>query len=106
MQTFCEDLANISFVTSHATTIYDQYMHDLDGLLGRHEHFFVEKAKKKISGWLSDSYLKAIFIKCQFEHIWNKIGPDCAGRFPGPVIKKGLRLSQVLGLNVVLKLRL
>ena len=31
---------------------------------------------------------------------------DTRGDSPGPVFTKGLRLSQVLGLNVVLKLRL
>ena len=39
MKSFCEDLANTSFVTSPAIVaadLYDQYIRDLGGVLDRH----------------------------------------------------------------------
>ena len=58
MQSFCEDLANTSFVTSPASTaadLYDQYISDLGGVLNRHAPLICRRAKKTPVGWLSES---------------------------------------------------
>ena len=49
MQSFCEDLANTSFVTSPASTaadLYDQYISDLGGMLDRHATLIFRRAEK------------------------------------------------------------
>ena len=62
MQSFCEDLANTSFVTSPASTaadLYYQYISDLGGVLDRHAPLISRKTKKTLAGWLCDSYRRA-----------------------------------------------
>ena len=49
MQSFCEVLANTSFVTSPASTaadLYDQYISDLGGVLDRHAPLICGRARK------------------------------------------------------------
>ena len=75
MKSFCEDLANTSFVTSPAimaADLYDQYIRDLGGVLDRHAPLICRRAKKTPAGWLSDSYRRAKSIRCQFERMWRK----------------------------------
>ena len=75
MQSFCEDLANTSFVTSTAsmtTDLYDQYISDLGGVLDRHAPLICQRDKKTPAGWLCDSYRRAKSIRHQFECMWRK----------------------------------
>ena len=75
MQSFCEDLANTSFVTSPASMaadLYDQYISDLGGVLDGHAPLICQRAKKTPAGWLSDSYHRAKSIRRQFERMWRK----------------------------------
>ena len=75
MKSFCEDLANTSFVTSPATVaadLYDQYIRDLGGVLDRHAPLICRRAKKTPAGWLSDSYRRAKSIRRQFERMWRR----------------------------------
>ena len=75
MKSFCEDLANTSFVTSPATEaadLYDQYIRDLGGVLDRHAPLICRRAKKTPAGWLSDSYRRAKSIRRQFERMWRR----------------------------------
>ena len=74
MQSFCEDLANTSFVTSASTAadLYDQYISDLGGMLDRHAPLICRRAKKTPSRWLSNSYRRAKCIRRQFERMWRK----------------------------------
>ena len=70
MQKFCDDLTNISFVLSPASTaadLYDQYVHDHGCLVDRHAPLICGRIKKEPAGWLSDTYCKVKSIKCQFE---------------------------------------
>ena len=49
MQSFCEDLANTSFVTSPASTaadLYDQYICDFGGVLDSHAPLICQRVKK------------------------------------------------------------
>ena len=75
MQKFYDDLANISFVLSPASTttdLYDQYVHDLGCLIDRHAPLICGRIKKEPAGWLSDTYRKAKSVRRQFEHMWHK----------------------------------
>ena len=75
MQKFCDDLANISFVLSPASTaadLYDQYVHDLGCLINRHAPLICGRIKKEPAGWLSDTYHKAKSVRRQFESMWHK----------------------------------
>ena len=59
MQKFCDDLANISFAFSTASTaadFYDQYVHDLGYLLDRHAPFDLWQSKERTS-WLVVRYI-------------------------------------------------
>ena len=72
MQSFCEDLANTSFVTSAASMaadLYDQSISDLGGVLDRHAPLICQRNKKTPAGWLSNSYRRAKSIRCQFERM-------------------------------------
>ena len=75
MQKFHDDLANISFILSTASTVadlYDQYVHDLGCLIDRHAPLICGKIKKEPAGWLSDTYCKAKSVRHQFEGVWCK----------------------------------
>ena len=75
MQKFHDDLGNIFFILSPASTaagLYDQYVHNLDCLLDRYVPLICGKIKKEPAGWLSDTYCRAKSIRCQFEHMWHK----------------------------------
>ena len=61
-QKFRDDLANISFVLSSASTacgLYDQYVHDLGCLIDKHVPLICSRIKKEPADSLSDTYLKA-----------------------------------------------
>ena len=75
MQSFCEDLANTSFVTSPAimaADLYDQYFNYLGGMLDRHAPLICQRAKKTPAGWVSNSYRRTKSIRHQFERMWRK----------------------------------
>ena len=72
---FCEDLANTSFVISPASMaadLYDQYISDLGAVLDRHAPLICRRAKKTPGGWLPNSYHRAKSIRNQFERMWHK----------------------------------
>ena len=74
MQKCCDDLANISFVLSPASTaadLYDQHVHGLGCLLDRHASLISGKIKKEPAGWLSDTYRRAKSIRRQFGCMWR-----------------------------------
>ena len=75
MDSFRSDLANCSFVKCPGNTtsvLYEQYTKDLNYLLDKHvpevSHTFIKGPAK----WLSDSYLLAKAVRCQFEYVWRK----------------------------------
>ena len=75
MQSFCEDLANTSFVTSPVSTaadLHDQYICDFGGVLDGHALLICQRVKKIRAGRLSDSYPSAKSIRHQFECMWGK----------------------------------
>ena len=75
MRKFYDDLANISFVLSPASTatdLYDQYVHDLRCLLDRDAPLICGIIKEEPAGCLSYTYHKEKSVMCQFGHMWHK----------------------------------
>ena len=75
MDSLRNDLANCSFVKcpdNTASVLYEQYTKDLNDLLEKHtpkvSHTFIKGPAK----WLSDFYLLAKAVRCQFECTWCK----------------------------------
>ena len=69
------DLAHCSFVASPGSTVsalYEQYIRDLSGLLDKHAPTVTRNFTKEAAGWLSDTYLQAKAVRCQFERFWWK----------------------------------
>ena len=54
------------------STLYEQYIRDLSGLLDKHAPTVTRTFTKGAAGWLSDTYLQAKAVRCQFERFWRK----------------------------------
>ena len=72
MDSFRSNLANFSFVRCHGNTasvLYKQNTKDLNDLLDKHAPEVSRTFIKGPAKWLSDSYLLAKAVRCQFERI-------------------------------------
>ena len=75
MDSLKSDLASFSFVKclgNTASVLYEQYTNDLIDLLDKHAPKVSRTFIKGPAKWLSDSYLLAKAVRCQFEWIWRK----------------------------------
>ena len=62
------------FVTSPAYAVvdlYEQYVHGLGNVLGRHAPLISRLTQKYSADWLSDNYRCAKSLRCQFKRTWH-----------------------------------